>query len=92
MNWVELELLKCASEGRGDPDLSRACQIFEDWLTVPKHVVRPGEVLSSVAREHGVGLQDLMEFNGLGNTLAIRPGQVLRVPPQKPVAGKAGSK
>ena len=89
MNWVEAQLLKCAAEGRGDPQLARACEIFQDWLTVPRHVVRPGEVLSSIARSHGVGIQDLMEFNNLGNTLSIRPGQVLRVPPSG--GGKASS-
>ena len=87
MNWAERQLLKCAAK---DEALSRAEAIFSDWLTVPKHVVRPGEVLSGIARRHGVDLQSLMEFNGMRGPLGIRAGQVVRIPPRQ-ARGKAGA-
>lgn len=76
---VSALMLKAAE---ADPNLQRATEIFKDWLTVPKHVVRNGEVLSGIANGSGVGLRELMEFNGMSNAL-VRPGQVLRIPPAR---------
>lgn len=86
MNRAEFLLYKFAS----DPAFDRASEIFLDYLTVPKHVVRPGEVLSSVARRYGVGLGELMEFNGMTGPLALKPGQIVRIPPNKgrPTTGR----
>jgi len=63
-----------------DPNLQQAQQVFEDWLTTKKHVVRPGEVLTGIARKEGVSLEDLMEANNLPSITAIRTGQTLKMP------------
>lgn len=83
MTWVEMQLLKAAGEARSkDPALDRACEMYEEALTVPKHYVRPGETLIGISRQHGVPIQSLMEFNGMSGPLGIRPGQALRIPTQ----------
>ena len=71
-------LLKAAESS--DPNLQRASEIFKDWLTTKKHTVRNGEVLSGIARKYNVSLQDLQKENNLQSTLAIRPGQQIRIP------------
>lgn len=43
------------------------------------HQVRPGESLWVIARRHGVSVADLRNWNGLGNSSLIRPGQQLVV-------------
>lgn len=77
---IILSLLKSAAS---DPNLQRATAIFQDWLTVPKHTVRRGEVLSGIARKYKIGLQDLMKENGISSTVGIKPGQTLRIPKAK---------
>lgn len=72
-------LLKIASEG-SDPNLQRASQIFQEWLTTKKHQVRRGETLSGIAKQEGVSLEELMEANNLQSVTAIKPGQVLKMP------------
>ena len=77
-NFSYIGLMKLA-EG-SDPNLQKAQQVFEEWLTTKKHVVRPGEVLTGIARKEGVSLEDLMEANNLTSITAIRPGQTLKMP------------
>ena len=43
------------------------------------HVVRKGETLSDIARQHGVTVSDLRRANGLRGS-NVRPGQKLRLP------------
>lgn len=45
------------------------------------HVVRAGENLWTIARQHRVRLQDLRSWNGLAENAVIRPGQRLRLSP-----------
>lgn len=73
-------LLKRAESS--DPNLQRATEIFKDWLTTEKHTVRLGEVLSGIARKHGVSLDDLRKENGLSSNF-VKPGQRLRIPKAK---------
>jgi len=74
-------LLKIAEGSTSsDPNLQRATQIFQDWLTTRKHVVRRGEILTGIAKKEKVDPQELMELNGLQSITAIKPGQVLKVP------------
>ena len=75
-----VSLLKIAEVG--DPNLQRATEIFKDWLTTEKHTVRLGEVLSGIARKHGVGLDELRKENGLSSNF-VKPGQRLRIPKAK---------
>lgn len=47
-------------------------------------MVRPGESLSGIAQQYGVGAQRLMSANGLFNPNFLAVGQVLWIPPVEP--------
>ncbi len=49
-----------------------------------KHVVRPGETLAAVSRQHNVNLQELLRINKLTPETArfVRPGTTLTLPTQ----------
>jgi LysM repeat protein len=47
------------------------------------HVVAAGEFLSTIARDHGVTLGELLEINHLPDANLIYVGQVLEVPPAR---------
>ena len=70
-------LLKAAE---ADPELARATALFKDWLTVPKHTVAAGETLSGIARKYGVGIDAIMQENGLSSIAGVRQGMQLRIP------------
>ena len=44
------------------------------------HIVRPGQTLWSIAREHGVPIEALIRANGLTPTSKLRTGQHLSIP------------
>lgn len=44
------------------------------------HVVKAGETAGSIARHHGIRLNDLIKANQLGRKATIRVGQRLRIP------------
>jgi murein DD-endopeptidase MepM/ murein hydrolase activator NlpD len=44
------------------------------------HIVRPGQTLWSIAREHGVPIEALIRANNLTPTSKLRTGQRLRIP------------
>ncbi len=44
------------------------------------HIVRPGQTLWSIAREHGVPIEALIRANGLTPTSKLRAGQRLSIP------------
>ncbi|MYA16186.1 MAG: LysM peptidoglycan-binding domain-containing protein [Gammaproteobacteria bacterium] len=48
------------------------------------HTVRPGEWLASIAANYGIGLQPLLDANGLDASAVIHPGQVLTIPGGQP--------
>lgn len=45
-----------------------------------KHVLKPGESLSSVARKFGVSVKDIMQANAIKDPMGVRDGKVLTVP------------
>jgi len=45
-----------------------------------RHRVAAGETASAIARQHGVGLEALLEANDLTMRSVIRPGDLLRIP------------
>jgi LysM repeat protein len=47
---------------------------------VALHVVRSGETLGMIARQYGVGMQQLAAYNGIANPDRIYVGQALRIP------------
>ncbi len=51
---------------------------------VTQHTVSRGENLSGIAHRYGVGVDQLVAWNGLSDPDAIRPGQVLSVKGGKP--------
>lgn len=44
------------------------------------HEVQQGETLSSIARQYGVSVQEIVEANGLDDPDHIQPGQSLYIP------------
>jgi LysM repeat protein len=55
-------------------------------IAADTHVVGPGETLGTIAEEHGVTVQQLMEWNGLTNPDLVFAGQqlVVTAPPPPP--------
>lgn len=51
------------------------------------HVVRAGESLSKIARQHGTTTEDLAKLNGIRNPALIREGQKLKLPTPAPTGG-----
>jgi lipoprotein NlpD len=50
--------------------------------------VKRGDTLYSIALEHGADYRELAQWNRLDDPTRIRVGQVLRVKPEEPAAGK----
>lgn len=46
------------------------------------HTVAKGETLSGIGKRYGVDAADIAKRNGLNTKKAIRPGQVLQIPPR----------
>jgi predicted Zn-dependent peptidase/LysM repeat protein len=46
------------------------------------HTVGKGQTLIAIGKKYGVSAEDLARANGLNTKKAIRPGQVLRIPPK----------
>ncbi len=44
-----------------------------------RHIVRPGESLWVIARKYSVSVADIQQWNGLGGSSMIRPGQRLAI-------------
>lgn len=81
-NFSYIGLLKLAEgSGGSDPQLQRASEIFQDWLTNRRHTVQRGEVLSGIARKYGIPLQEIQEANNMTTTF-LKPGQTIRIPMQ----------
>ena len=51
-----------------------------------RHRVAAGETAFSIARQYGVPVQSLSEWNGLDADMSVRVGQVLLIPPVERVA------
>ncbi|MDM8566998.1 LysM peptidoglycan-binding domain-containing protein [Candidatus Halobeggiatoa sp. HSG11] len=45
------------------------------------YIVRPGETLENVANRHGLTVENLSAWNGLGGPYSIHTGQILRLTP-----------
>jgi membrane-bound lytic murein transglycosylase D len=55
----------------------------ETEVAAVAHVIRPGDSLSRIASQHGVGIQDLMRLNKISANTVLRPGRSLLVRPRK---------
>jgi len=53
------------------------------------HVIQPGDTLGSIALQYGVGLDALMQANGLSDADLLSPGDALYIPAPSP--GEQGS-
>lgn len=49
--------------------------------------VKPGDTLWGIARRFGTSVEELRRWNGLGRSSLLRPGQVLRVRPERVASG-----
>ena len=56
--------------------------------TNPVHVVRAGETLSAIARQHNADVNELVQLNNIANPNLIRVGQILQLP-TKPTTAPA---
>ncbi|MDQ6624368.1 MAG: LysM peptidoglycan-binding domain-containing protein [Verrucomicrobiota bacterium] len=45
------------------------------------HIVTKGETLTSIAKTHKVGVQELQKFNHIENDRALQIGQTIMIPP-----------
>lgn len=64
-----------------------APRVEEVVVTVKKteHIVQPKETLYGIARQYGVGVMDLVNWNNLDLQQGIKPGQVLKLSDGQPV-------
>jgi membrane-bound lytic murein transglycosylase D len=58
--------------------------------TAEVHVVRPRETVSSIARQYGVSIRDVLRWNRLDRQDRIRPGDRIRVVDRRPSVGRDG--
>ncbi|NLY30321.1 MAG: LysM peptidoglycan-binding domain-containing protein [Firmicutes bacterium] len=67
-------------------------QALEELLTAGSstYVVKAGDTLWAVARQHNIAVADLLRVNALSNPNRITPGQVLRIP-KRTVVGEGGA-
>lgn len=83
----------------GEPTPSAATSSTTAATTAPSaapqagnaHVVAKGETLTSIAKAHKVGVQDLQKFNHIENDRALQIGQTIMIPPNGSSPGAAGS-
>lgn len=47
------------------------------------HIVRPGDTLYLIAREYGISLNRLLEYNQLSKTSVLYPGHRILIPPKE---------
>jgi LysM repeat protein len=55
------------------------------------HVVARGETLTSIAKMHGVSVNDLQKYNHIDNPLKLQAGQTIVIPPSPTPAPSASS-
>ncbi len=48
--------------------------------TTTDYTVRSGDMLSKIAKKHGVGVQAIVKASGMANPNRLSPGQVLKIP------------
>jgi LysM repeat protein len=48
------------------------------------HVVQSGDTLGGIAQQYGIGLEELMQANGLSDANLLSPGQTLVIPAPSP--------
>ena len=67
-------------------------QALEEQMTADSstYVVKAGDTLWAIARQHNVAVSDLARVNALSNPNRITPGQVLRIP-RRAAAGGGGA-
>jgi membrane-bound lytic murein transglycosylase D len=61
------------------PETTQAAAVDESRFEKQRHVVQRGETFYSISKSYGVGMHDLMAWNGRGRNSTIRPGDVLVV-------------
>ncbi len=63
---------------------------LDQQATEGRHVVQPGETLSTIAAAHRVAPTEIAQLNGLPPSASVSPGQTLRVP-SSTLAGQVAS-
>jgi LysM repeat protein len=54
------------------------------------HVVRPKDTVSSIAKQYGVAVKDVLRWNRLEEQARIRPGDRLRIADIRPSVDRDG--
>jgi murein DD-endopeptidase MepM/ murein hydrolase activator NlpD len=44
------------------------------------HIVRPGQSLADISRAYGASIQDILKTNALGESMTLKPGDILYLP------------
>ena len=79
---IALDLLK-----RANPDFDWDHMKTGDQFTIPeRYTVKTGETLYSLCRRWGVDQSAVQALNGLPDSLALKTGQVLYIPPKTKLA------
>jgi len=62
------------------PEVEEVIAPIEEIAPQGMYVVQSGDCLSVIAQKLGVDMQELADFNGIGDVSLIYPGQVLTIP------------
>lgn len=76
-----LVLAGCASRSPA-PVFERGGQASPGSLAKDSYVVKSGDTLYSIAREHGMDPRELIAMNGIVNPNSVQVGKVLKIKPQ----------
>ena len=81
--WFELEIKPVHKlQDVTTEDLQRGMydRALQSNVKIVAYVARPGDTLSKIAENHGVGLSTLLRYNGIENPNTLRAGQRLKIP------------
>lgn len=83
-----LTLVGCASRSPA-PVFGRGGQLSSGSIEKDTYVVKSGDTLNSIAREHGMDTRELIAMNGIVNPNNIQVGRVLKIRPPSTDSGAA---
>jgi len=89
-----LVLAGCASKAPAPVDMRAAPQAAQPTLAAEakdSYVVKSGDTLYSIAREHGMDYRELIAMNRIENASRITPGVVLKIKPPATAASAVAS-
>lgn len=76
-----LVLAGCASKSPAPVDARGGLRTSESAASKETYIVKPGDTIYSIAREHGMDFRELIALNGIDSPSRITPGRVLKIKP-----------